>query len=85
MAKATLAAFGQTDKWQHVIVSCAIMLDSLWFYALIPSVLITFGIGLLKEIWDQNYGSGFCWYDLLANGLGIAMAIGLRYCLTFIH
>ena len=30
--------------------------------------------GLGKEIWDACYGSGFCWYDMLGNAIGIAGA-----------
>lgn len=34
-------------------------------------VLLT---GILKELWDQRYGSGFCFLDMTSNLLGIASA-----------
>ena len=38
-------------------------------------VAIVTAIGLVKEFWDQRYGTGFCWYDMLANGLGLATGL----------
>lgn len=67
----------ETDKQQHIMASCVIMLISLLFMAVMPSFILTFAIGIAKEIWDKYYGSGFCWYDILANSLGIVLAIVL--------
>lgn len=67
----------ETDKRQHIMVSCVIMLISLLFLAVMSSFILTFAIGMAKEIWDKYYGSGFCWYDILANSLGIVLAIVL--------
>ena len=67
----------QEDKAQHII--CAFMvvlmlsqLTSIWLAG--AAVFIA---GLLKEAWDSTRGTGFCWYDVLANTLGIAFAAGL--------
>jgi len=77
MSNRILQTLSETDKQQHIMVSCMIMLISFFFLAVIPSLVLTFAIGIAKEIWDKNYGSGFCWYDILANSLGIVLAIVL--------
>jgi len=44
-------------------------------------IAIVTAIGLAKELWDRRYGTGFCWYDMLANALG--MATGLILLIPF--
>ena len=45
------------------------------------SPVLAFGavflIGLAKECWDHFYGSGFCWFDMMGNLIGIAAALAL--------
>lgn len=65
----------EIDKQKHIVVSFIIMMVSLCFFSILSSIFFTITIGIAKEIWDKNYGSGFCWYDMLANGLGIAIAL----------
>lgn len=67
----------ETDKQQHILVSCIIMMACLVFMTFIPSFIVTFAIGIAKEIWDKIYGTGFCWYDMLGNMVGIVVAIAL--------
>jgi len=67
----------QQDKQQHFAVCLLITLVLLPFLGVILSSLITFIIGLSKEVWDKYYGSGFCWYDMLANFMGWLSAIGI--------
>ena len=38
------------------------------------AAVAVFGLGLLKECWDTVMGSGFCWYDIAANAVGILFA-----------
>ena len=78
MVKSIIKSLNEVDKYQHVMVSCAIMLDSCFFLPIVPSMVLTFTVGVCKEIWDKNYGTGFCWYDILANSLGIVLAILLN-------
>jgi uncharacterized protein YfiM (DUF2279 family) len=59
------------------MASFMIMLISLFFLTIISSLVFTFAIGIAKEISDKYYGSGFCWYDMFANSIGIALAIVL--------
>jgi len=61
----------EEDKQQHFLYSLGILLLSYCVFSLISSLIITLLIGLGKEIWDHYYGTGFCWWDLLANMLGI--------------
>jgi hypothetical protein len=68
----------QKDKQQHIIISCAIMAACLIYLGIAQSLSLTFVIGIGKEIWDECYGTGFCWYDVLGNAMGILVAIGLH-------
>jgi len=77
MINHTLFRLNKTDKHQHIMASFMIMLTCLFFLTVMPSLVLTFAIGVAKEIWDKYYGSGFCWYDMLANSLGIILAIVL--------
>jgi|AntRauTorckE5430_2_1112549.scaffolds.fasta_scaffold08672_2 hypothetical protein len=64
----------ERDKQQHFWLSLAIVSLALLIVGFGPAVLISASAGLAKEIWDHYYGSGFCWYDLLADALGIGVA-----------
>ncbi|MCK0163729.1 hypothetical protein [Marinobacter sp. S6332] len=59
----------ERDKQQHFAISSALVLcaSPLGLTAALVGTLL---IGLGKEVWDSFYGSGFCWYDMLANTLG---------------
>jgi len=67
----------QEDKAQHII--CAFLavvvlqplIGSAWGAA------AAFAAGLGKEAWDAGYGTGFCWYDVLANAAGAGLAFML--------
>jgi len=61
----------EEDKQQHFLYSLGILLLSYCVFSLMFSLVVTLLIGFGKEIWDHYYGSGFCWWDLLANVLGI--------------
>lgn len=77
-----LAWLGEEDKIKHVVISSALvaglsMLAPLWL-----TVVFTMLIGLGKELLDLfYYRSGFCWYDMLANGIGCTL--GLVFLLLF--
>jgi VanZ family protein len=64
----------QTDKYQHILVSFVIMLTCFIFLSITLSLVLTLIVGIAKEVWDKYFGSGFCWYDMLANCIGIALA-----------
>lgn len=78
MVNGIIHRLSETDKHQHIAVSCAIMMTSLFFMGVMSSFVITFAIGIIKEIWDKKYGSGFCWYDVLANTVGMVLAIAMH-------
>jgi hypothetical protein len=72
----------ERDKQQHFVVCFVLTAGLLMVPATIGSIIaIVTAIGLAKELWDRRYGTGFCWYDMLANGLG--MATGLILLLPF--
>jgi hypothetical protein len=74
----------QEDKKQHFLVCFILMLGFLPYMSIIYSVIITLAIGFLKEIWDIYFGTGFCWFDMSANILGILGALGYSKLIGFI-
>jgi hypothetical protein len=71
------ARMQQEDKAQHII--CAFMLVVLLLpvmslYWACAAVLLA---GLAKEGWDSCMGTGFCWYDIAANVIGVLLALAL--------
>jgi hypothetical protein len=74
----------EPDKILHIKYSAAIMLVSYIVLPMVVALVFTFLIGLLKECWDHYYGTGFCFYDMLANIIGILFSIGALKIITFI-
>lgn len=79
MIQPFLRLCGEYDKRQHFGVSlllfgasCALLMlrYPLWL-SLVTAALVTLMIGLGKEVWDHFYGSGFCWFDMVANLAGV--------------
>lgn len=73
----------ERDKQQHMALSYGLVL---FFFLLFPSLAVatigTMSLGLCKELWDKDYGSGFCWYDMLANTLGTVAGAATVAALT---
>ena len=65
----------ETDKRKHFWVCFCLQFVFLPWLSLWGSMGLALFIGTLKECWDQRYGSGFCWYDMLANILGIGAGV----------
>ena len=78
-----LSRFKEEDKIKHLIWSFWITVVALSFLTSAVSILFVFSIGVMKEIWDHYYGSGFCFYDISANCLGIFLATILYYAIIF--
>jgi len=65
----------EKDKQQHIFVCASLaLLFSYWFQAEVIIIMVSL-IGLGKEIWDHYYGTGFCWYDMMANAIGLGFAL----------
>jgi hypothetical protein len=63
------------DKIKHMTWSFWLMVAGLVFLPWIWAIASVFMIGLAKEVWDERYGSGFCFYDMLGNCIGMAGAL----------
>lgn len=63
------------DKIKHMVWSFWLLLGGLMLWPLPVALLLVFLIGLAKEVWDKYYGSGFCFYDLAGNFVGMAAAL----------
>jgi len=57
------------DKAMHFLVSFVIALYD---------PLLSFFAGLGKEVYDELFGTGFNWGDMVANGMGILFALPYR-------
>ena len=77
-----IALLVQQDKQQHIACSFAIYLMVLAVAPISVAILLTLLIGLIKEVWDKYFGTGFCYYDLLSNCIGIGLAIPVGYLLN---
>jgi hypothetical protein len=65
----------EKDKQQHFLYSFLIFVVLSSIFTPATSCALTLLIGLAKEVWDHYFGSGFCWYDMSANFVGIIFAL----------
>jgi len=65
----------QGDKQHHFLYSFFLLPLFIMFVPAYWAAFIVFLIGLGKEVWDHYCGSGFCWFDMQANLLGILMGL----------
>ena len=64
------------DKLKHLIVSCAEVIVLSLFVNLMLAVLITIGLGIIKEIYDSYQPNNkFDWWDMVANLVGIGFGV----------
>jgi hypothetical protein len=69
----------EEDKLKHLHYSFWISVVALLFVSELNAFSLSFAIGILKEIWDKYYGSGFCYFDIAANCIGISIAFFLYH------
>ncbi|MDD2777151.1 MAG: hypothetical protein PHU06_14460 [Gallionella sp.] len=67
----------EEDKHLHIVWSFGLLLIARYLWPAPWAFLIVFSIGLAKEFWDVRWGSGFCFYDIVANLLGSSSALML--------
>jgi hypothetical protein len=67
----------EEDKIKHMAWSFCLTLMALAVLSPVLAFGAVFLIGLAKECWDHFYGSGFCWFDMMGNLIGIAAALAL--------
>ncbi len=70
-----LVKLKESDKLKHFWVCFFLQIFFLPWLSVLASIGLALLIGILKECWDQRFGSGFCWYDMLANILGIGAGV----------
>lgn len=81
--KKALRCVYQHDRQQHFFVSCLLFFVLYFAFQDYKVVYLVLLVGLVKEIWDHYIGSGFCWWDMLANLIGAIL--GLIYVLTITY
>lgn len=74
-----VALLSQPDKQQHVACSFVIYLVACAVTPVAVALALTLLVGLAKEVWDKYYGTGFCYYDLLSNCIGVGLAMPVGY------
>ena len=75
-----------TDKWLYLLCSFVITIISAHFIIGVCSLSVILGIvlgsiisaivGIGKEFWENKYGTGFDYKNLIADTCGIMLAIG---------
>ena len=75
-----------TNKWLHLLCSFVITIISAHFFIGVCSFSVILGIvlgsiisaivGIGKEFWENKYGTGFDYKNLIADTCGIMLAIG---------
>lgn len=70
-----LQHYHEEDKRQHFGYSFVLLLLAALWLNLWSAASLVLLIGLVKEVWDHYWGSGFCWIDMAANVLGILVAL----------
>jgi hypothetical protein len=73
------ALLAQPDKRQHVACSFVIYVAACAVLPTALALVLTLLVGLVKEVWDKYFGTGFCYYDLLSNCIGIGLALPVGY------
>lgn len=68
----------EEDKQKHFWLSFALVAMFYPWVNLAWAALMVLLLGLLKELVDHRFGTGFCWYDMGANGLGLSA--GMMFC-----
>lgn len=77
----------EEDKIKHMVWSFWLTLTALLVLSPLLACAAVLLIGLLKECWDYRYGSGFCWFDMTGNLLGIVAGLvcGLVFLAIFFN
>lgn len=71
------ARLREEDKRLHMVWSFWIMVAARFLWPAPWAFAAVFLLGLGKEFWDRRFGSGFCYFDILANILGCTFALAL--------
>lgn len=61
----------EEDKIKHMVWSFWLTVTALVLWSSLTAFLAIFSIGFAKECWDARYGSGFCFFDMAGNMVGI--------------
>ena len=77
MLKQLFSHAWREDKYLHLLWSfwITVFARTLWPESWVFLFVMT--IGLLKEVWDAKFGSGFSFLDLVANLFGCLLALYL--------
>lgn len=68
----------EEDKKKHFWLSFALVPAIYLLTNLAYATVVVLLLGLLKELYDHRFGTGFCWYDISANGMGVSA--GVAFC-----
>ncbi len=70
-----LQTMQQEDKARHIICSFMSVMAMQFVVSVWLAVCLVLLLGLVKELWDLTIGTGFSWYDIVANVVGVAFAV----------
>jgi hypothetical protein len=77
-----VAKMNEHDKRLHIVWSIWLMILARILWPAPWAFCAVFLVGFAKECWDHRYGSGFCVFDMIANFIGISIALILTESLS---
>lgn len=65
------------DKIYHLVVNVLMMLIIGIIFNIVSAIIVSILVSISKELYDEIYedGSGWDWYDLIADAIGIVIGI----------
>jgi len=69
------------DYIQHFIVCLALTLLLSVCYSIIIGIFFALLVGSMKEVYDEEFGNGWSWGDIIADIAGIIMGVLCYYLL----
>jgi len=70
------ARLQEEDKVKHMVWSFWLTAAALLTCSPLAAFALVFLLGLVKEFWDEYFGSGFCFFDMAGNVVGSLFALG---------
>lgn len=70
----------QEDKLYHIVAEFLITIAIGLFTNFLIGIVVALFIGILKEIYDHYFGSGFSWGDIIADLVGIGLGVLCLLC-----
>lgn len=73
----------QFDKFLHFLVCAVLMIVfAKWVFPFPLAIIAVIAAAFSKELYDRMKYKHFCWYDILADGIGLIVGTIIACCYT---